>query len=235
MTTGATNSRRSEFRPTLLAVETATRACSVALLRSGESRETLRLEPNRHAEILIPMARELLADAGIGFPQLDAIAFGSGPGSFTGLRIGISVAQGLAFGLDRPVVPVSSLLALAARVDAPHVLAAIDARMSQVYWNIYRRAADAGPTAQGAPRVGAPGTIRLAPDKNWVAAGSGCDAYRDRIAGLATGLTFVHGVHPHAGDVARLAEAAYRAGRTVDPRDAAPEYVRNEVIQGAAR
>jgi len=231
MMAGGTNSRRNEFQPTLLAVETATRACSVALLWAGESRETLRLEHNRHAEILIPMARELLAGAGIGFSQLDAIAFGSGPGSFTGLRIGISVAQGLAFGLDRPVVPVSSLLALAARVDAPRVLAAIDARMSQVYWNTYERAADGSLSAQDAPRVGDPASIRLTGDGSWTGAGSGCDAYRDRIAGGAGNLTLVRGVHPHAADVARLAEAAYKAGRTVDPRNAAPEYVRDEVVQ----
>lgn len=215
----------------ILAVETSTQACSAALLFEAEHRESLRLESNRHAEILLPMVRELLAEAECGFEQLDAIAFGSGPGSFTGLRIGISVAQGLAFGLDRPVVPISSLLALAARVGAPRVLAAIDARMNQVYWNTYRRAADGQMTALDVPRVSDPGAVRLEEDQEWLAAGSGCDAYREVLVGGIRRVTFVQGVHPHAVDVARLAEAEYRAGNALDPRDAAPEYVRNEIVQ----
>lgn len=232
MSTGQTSNRRNEFRPTLLALETSTRACSVALCRRGEVRETLRLESNRHAEILIPMARELLANAGLDFTGVDAVAFGSGPGSFTGLRIGISVAQGLAFGLGRPVVPVSTLLALATRVNAERVLAAIDARMEQVYWNTYRRGDDGAMAALDDPRVSAPDAITLPDDGDWLAAGSGCDAYRDEIAARSERLTFVYGVHPHAGDVARIAAAKYEAGETVDPGDAAPEYVRNEIVQG---
>jgi tRNA threonylcarbamoyladenosine biosynthesis protein TsaB len=218
----------------ILALETATRACSVALCCDGESREILRLETNRHAEILIPMARELLAEAGCGFARLDAIAFGSGPGSFTGLRIGIAVAQGLAFGLGRPVVPVSSLRALAARADAPRVLAAIDARMKQVYWNVYERGEDGLMTALGEPRVSDPASIALDGDVDWVAVGSGCDAYREEIAGRGSRVEFVPGVHPHADDVARIAETAYRAGRAIQPADATPEYVRNEVVQAGS-
>lgn len=214
----------------ILAVETATRACSVALSWDGEVRETLRLESNRHAEILIPMARELLAAAGCGFSRLDAIAFGSGPGSFTGLRIGISVAQGLAFGLDRPVVPVSSLLAVAARINGLHVLAAIDARMNQVYWNTYGRTGDGRMGALGQPRVGAPGSLRLADGLEWFAGGSGCDAYHQEIARHHDGVTFIADVHPHAGDIARIADREYTVGNVVDPRYAAPEYVRNEVV-----
>lgn len=215
----------------ILALETATRACSVALRWDDESREILRLETNRHAEILIPMARELLAEADCGFAQLDAIAFGSGPGSFTGLRIGIAVAQGLAFGLGRPVVPVSSLLALATRAGAPRVLAAIDARMNQVYWNVYKRDAEGRMRALGEPRVGDPADVTLEGDGSWTAVGSGCDAYRGEFSINGMQISFVPVVHPHAEDVARIAEAAYRAGLALDPADAAPEYVRNEVVQ----
>lgn len=217
----------------ILAVETATQACSAALLWDGECREVLRLEPNRHAEVLIPMARELLSRAGRGFADMDALAFGSGPGSFTGLRIGIAVIQGLALGTGRPVVPVSSLLALAARVDAPRVLAAIDARMSQVYWNVYRRDAATGVMqALQEPQVSAPGDVRLPDEGQWLAAGSGCDAYRETLLqATAATVTFVPGVHPHAGDIARLAARQYEAGNAMDAKAAAPEYVRNDVVQ----
>lgn len=217
----------------ILAVETATRACSAALLWDGECEEVLRLAPNRHAEILIPMAQELLSRSGRRFDQLDALAFGSGPGSFTGLRIGIGVTQGLALGAGLPVVPVSSLLALAARVNAPRVLAAIDARMSQVYWNVYRRDEATGMMeALQEPRVSDPDSVRLPEAGDWLAAGSGCDVYGDvLLRNTAGGVTFAAGVHPHAGDVARIAAAAYEAGEALDARDAAPEYVRNEIVQ----
>ena len=218
----------------ILAVETATRACSAALLRNGECREILRLEPNRHGEILIPMARELLAAGECRFDQLDCLAFGSGPGSFTGLRIGISVVQGLALGTGLPVVPVSSLLALAVRVGAAQVVAAFDARMEQVYWNTYRRIEGGGMEALGEPRVDEPRAVRLPREGRWTAAGSGCDAYRGRLlAERAAEVDFVRGVHPHAGDIARIAESEFLAGRAMDARSVAPEYVRNRIVQGS--
>lgn len=217
----------------ILAVETATRACSVALLWDGECEEELRLTPNRHAEVLVPMTRALLDERGRRYQELDALAYGSGPGSFTGLRIGIAVTQGLAFAAGLPVVPVSSLLALAARVDADQVLAAIDARMRQVYWNVYQR--DAGTGVMRAiqePRVGFPGDVQLPGEGEWVAAGSGCDAYRDELLRDSTaGVTFVEGVHPHAGEIAHIAGREFEAGNAINARDAAPEYVRNEIVQ----
>lgn len=216
----------------ILAVETATRACSAALLWDGECEEILRLEPNRHAEMLIPMVRELLARRGGRFEQLDALAFGSGPGSFTGLRIGISVTQGLALGAVRPVVPVSSLLALAVRINAPRVLAAIDARMNQVYWNVYQRAGGSGMRALQEPRVSYPADVRLPDEQEWIAAGSGCDAYRSELLANTTAkVDFVPRVHPHAGDIARIAEIEFHAGNAIDARNAAPEYVRDEIVQ----
>ncbi|MBS1270781.1 MAG: tRNA threonylcarbamoyladenosine biosynthesis protein TsaB [Gammaproteobacteria bacterium] len=217
----------------ILAVETSTRACSVALLWDGECREILRLERNRHAEILIPMARELLAHGDCRFEQLDTVAFGSGPGSFTGLRIGISVVQGLAFGIDRPVVPVSSLLALATRINSAYVLAGIDARMHQLYWNVYERVGGYGMRALQEPRVSGPTDIRLPGGEEWTAAGTGCDVYRAALMRMHTAdVEFAQGVHPHAGDVARIAESEYVAGNAVDAGEAAPEYVRNDIVQG---
>lgn len=216
----------------ILAVETATRACSAALLWDGECRETLRLEPNRHAEILIPMIRELLAAGRCRFDELDCLAFGSGPGSFTGLRIGISVVQGLALGLDLPVVPVSSLQALAERIKAPLVLAAFDARMGQVYWNAYQRIEGRGMRALHEPCVDDPASVHVAADEDWVAAGNGCDVYRDRLLrGHGAKVAFLTGVHPHAEDIARIARLEFEDGRAIDARDAAPEYVRNRIVQ----
>ena len=119
----------------LLAIETATEACSVALLHGDALIDRTELAPRRHAELVLPMAEDLLAEAGIARRQLDAIAVGQGPGAFTGVRLAISVAQGLALALDVPVVPVSSLAALA--MQAPKngavILAAIDARREEIY------------------------------------------------------------------------------------------------------
>ena len=117
----------------LLAFETATEACSVALWIDGDVRERFELAPRRHAELSLPWAEQLLAEAGIAKSQLDAIAVGRGPGAFTGVRLAIAIAQGIALALDRPVVPVSTLAALAMQSPGERILAAIDARMGEVY------------------------------------------------------------------------------------------------------
>src|SRR5258707_1196536 len=117
----------------LLALETSTEACSVALSLDGAVVERFELG-QRHGERLLPMVQEILSESGVALTQLDALAFGRGPGSFTSLRIGAGVTQGLAFGADLPVVPVSSLAVLAQGENAAKILAAFDARMRQVYW-----------------------------------------------------------------------------------------------------
>ncbi|HVH35359.1 MAG TPA: tRNA (adenosine(37)-N6)-threonylcarbamoyltransferase complex dimerization subunit type 1 TsaB, partial [Tahibacter sp.] len=150
----------------LLAIETSTEACSVALHHGGTTIARSELAPRRHAELVLPMAEALLAEAGIGRRQLDAIAVGRGPGAFTGVRLAVSMAQGMALGLDLPVIPISSLAALA--LDAPDngaaVLAVIDARMGEVYAASYRRGADDTVQALDEERVCAPvaGRIDLA-------------------------------------------------------------------------
>ena len=113
----------------LLALETSTEACSVAVWIDGEVRERFELAPRRHAELALPWAEQLLAEAGIAKSQLDAIAVGRGPGAFTGVRLAIAIAQGIALALDRPVLPVSTLAALAMRAQGDRIIAAIDARM----------------------------------------------------------------------------------------------------------
>ncbi|MGH8118461.1 MAG: tRNA (adenosine(37)-N6)-threonylcarbamoyltransferase complex dimerization subunit type 1 TsaB, partial [Rhodanobacteraceae bacterium] len=124
----------------LLAIETATEACSVALLHHDALIDRSELAPRRHAELVLPMADELLAEAGIARTQLDAVAMGRGPGAFTGVRLAVSVAQGLALALDIPVVPVSSLavLAMQAPRNGAAILAAIDARRAEIYAGAFR-------------------------------------------------------------------------------------------------
>jgi hypothetical protein len=127
---------------TLLALDTATEACSVALLHDGKVTSHYEVIPRLHAQKLLPMIKQLLADAGVALSAVDAIAFGRGPGAFTGVRIAIGVVQGLAFALERPVLPISNLAALAQGALREHgvqqVAAAIDARMDEVYWGCYR-------------------------------------------------------------------------------------------------
>src|SRR5215472_11314278 len=144
---------------TLIAIETATESCSAALLHHGALIERSELAPRRHAELILPMIEALLAEAGVARRQLDGIAVGRGPGAFTGVRLAISVAQGLALGLDVPVVPVSSLAALAQETPATGadlpILAVIDARMGEVYAGTFRRAANGLVEPTGPESVGA--------------------------------------------------------------------------------
>lgn len=215
----------------LLAIETSTEACSVALWLDGEVRERFDIVPRRHAELTLPWAEELLADAGVKKSQLDAIAIGRGPGAFTGVRLAIAIGQGIALALDRPVVPVSTLAALALQGSGPRVLAAIDARMGEVYAAAYDLR-DGDALALDAERVGAPGTIVLPGDEaGWQGVGTGFAAQehalashlRDRLVAVdATAL-------PHAADVARLAVRAHARGEAVAPEFAEPAYLRNNV------
>jgi tRNA threonylcarbamoyladenosine biosynthesis protein TsaB len=216
----------------LLALDTATEACTVALWLDGEVLE--RVEPgSQHSERILLMVDALLADAGLVLTQLDALAFGRGPGSFTGLRIGAGVTQGLAFGADLPVVPVSSLAALAQGVDAPKVLAAFDARMHQVYWGAYQRGPEGLVTPVMAEAVVEPAQAPLPAGHVWVVAGSGWDAYKSiwepRIR--QHGSIGLSGVVPHARDVAILATAQFQAGEVVAPEFAVPIYIRDDVAK----
>ena len=142
----------------LLALETSTECCSVALECNGEIVARSEYAPRRHAELLLPMCEEVLAEAGIVRRQLDAIAVGRGPGAFTGVRLAISAAQGIALALDVPVFPVSSLAALAldVPVDGHALLAVIDARMGEVYAGVFERDIDGLVSLIGTESVGAP-------------------------------------------------------------------------------
>ncbi|MBL0140812.1 MAG: tRNA (adenosine(37)-N6)-threonylcarbamoyltransferase complex dimerization subunit type 1 TsaB [Betaproteobacteria bacterium] len=213
----------------LLAVETSTELCSVALLRGDELFVEEILAPNQHAERLAPMVRQLLDRAGLTARDIDAFAFGQGPGSFTGLRIACGMVQGLAFGSERPVVPVPSLVALAEQANASRVLTALDARMGETYLAAYSRM---GGDWQAAiePGLFPQSSLPALPGRDWVATGSGFDSFdwlREAYASQVS--TRIGGDLPRAGSVARVAARRLARGESVPPEQAAPLYLRDKV------
>jgi tRNA threonylcarbamoyladenosine biosynthesis protein TsaB len=223
----------------ILALDTATEACSVSL-GIGERSIDRYLELERgHAEQLLPMIDAVLAEGGITLGGLDAIAFGRGPGGFTGVRLAASVAQGLSFGAGIGVVPVSDLAAVAQRViqmspEARQVLVVNDARMREVYWARY--SVDAIASIEGEERVSAAADVLLpgplAAGASWVAAGRGLAAWpalaeRCREAGAALQPDLL----PRASEVLALARPLVAAGRLLPPEAALPVYVRDRVAE----
>jgi tRNA threonylcarbamoyladenosine biosynthesis protein TsaB len=221
----------------ILAIETATEACSAALLDDGAILERFEVAPQGHARLILPMLESLLAEAGLALGQLDALAFGRGPGSFTGVRIATGVVQGIAFGADLPVVPVSSLAAMAQGLAdgeaAQRILCAFDARMGQVYWGAYEIEADGLVCLAGKECVCNPDAVPVVTAGPWVGAGSGWASYGERIAcHLREDLAaqFPEAM-PHAMGVARLALQAFMQGRVVAADQAQPVYLRDQVAE----
>lgn len=213
----------------LLAIETSTELCSAALLRGDELFVEETHAPNQHAEHLAPMVRRLLARAGLTPAGMDAFAFGQGPGSFTGLRIACGLAQGLAFGSGRPVVPVPSLMALAEQANASRVLVGLDARMEETYLAAYSRMGGDWEAAV-APGLFARGALPPLPGRDWVATGSGFDSFDWLRGGYAKQVSHrIEGELPRAGAVARVAARRLARGEAVPPEAAAPLYLRDKV------
>ena len=218
----------------LLAIDTATERCSVALWVDGEILEQKRLLNRAHAEVILPMVDQVLAEAGSSLSQLDGIAFGRGPGGFTGVRVAVSVAQGLAFGTALPVLPVSDLAAVAAAAHRLHgaerILVCMDARMSEVYWGAYE-VADLELKMPGGEHISPPDRVTLPDTRTWYGAGSGFLAYREALQGrLKSGI---HGTDPSllpsAHDVVSLAAEAYLRGEYLPAEQALPVYLRDQV------
>jgi len=213
----------------LLAVETSTELCSVALLREGELFVEEEMAENRHSDLLVPMLRRVLERARLGPRQMDAFAFGQGPGSFTGLRIACGIVQGMAYASGKPVVPVSTLVALAEQSNEARVLAALDARMGEAYLAAYsRNGADWDEVI--APRLAGPVELPALPGRRWVATGSGFarhawlrDAYRESVE------MRYEGDLPRAGAIARIAARRLGRGAGVPAEQAAPLYLRDKV------
>jgi len=284
----------------LLAIETATEACSVALVSGQMIVQRHEIAPRRHAELVLPMIEQVLAEAGLARGALDAIAVGRGPGAFTGVRLAISIAQGLALGLDRPVVPISTLAALALEAsfaddtadvvtpvgaeapptgnsaaamvegaeapprgnaagtlvlgaeaprrgnaagavvggasaptaDSPaRIIAAIDARMGEIYVATYEPDADGLVTAVTDEEVIAASALEVAHDRAHIAAGTGWGAYRDALlARLSRAPLALHPeLLPRAASIARLALRDLARGNVVDAAHVQPVYLRDKV------
>ena len=220
----------------ILAIETATAACSAALFIDGEIRERHALAPREHARLILPMIESLLVEAGLPVGGLDAVAFGRGPGSFTGVRIAASVAQGIAFAADLPVVAVSTLATLALgamrETGENRVMAALDARMAEVYWGIYAREPDALPVLQGEECVCAPTAVFMPDEGAWIAAGSGWASYGRELGELAGGrvIRSLPDLEPRARDLACLGAKKFSQGEIIRPEEAVPVYLRDTVV-----
>jgi len=219
----------------LIAFDTSTEACSVAVLQGGDVVERFEIAPRRHAELVLPWAQALLAEAGFDKSQLDAIAVSRGPGAFTGVRLGISLAQGMALGLDLPVIPVSTLQALAQGAvvegQSRRVISAIDARMGELYAAAWH-SEDGRLTLLDEECVLAPDAYPL-PDENsgWYGVGTGFGAQNGALsARLQHRFAAIDAAAlPRAGDIARLAAAAFARGEAIAPEHLQPAYLRNQV------
>lgn len=221
----------------LLALDTSSEGCSAALIDDHGISDRFEAAPRGHTRLLMPMIRALLEERQVALSDIDAIAFACGPGSFTGLRIASGVVQGLAYGLDVPVVPVSSLAAVAARAIQAYnppaetgVAVGFDARMGEVYWGCFRNR-DGLPEPLGPERVCAPEQLSLPEaDGDWIGAGSGWGLQDRMPADLvdripAADMTLV----PRAREVAFLALHEWNHGHRVTAADARPVYLRDEV------
>ncbi len=224
----------------LLAIETATEACSAALYLDGEILEQYQVAPRQHAQLLLGMADALLAEAGLTPMQLDALAFGRGPGAFTGVRIATGVAQGIAFAADLPVLPISTLAALAQggyrEFAWRQVAAAIDARMNEVYWGGYCADEQGVMQAVIEERVCPASRVPILEGEEWHGIGSGWAAFSDELQ-QASGqrVTDWQGDYfPHAQDVAVLAMDAFAKGLAVSADKALPVYLRDQVVDRPA-
>lgn len=218
---------------TILALDSSTDACSVALIHEGVSTHLFELASKSHTQRLLPMVDELLSSAGIRLGDVNAIAYGRGPGSFTGLRICMGVVQGLAFGANLPVIPVSTLRAMARGFMADHpdnlspILPMLDARMDEVYWGLF----DPACVPQVDEAVSKPALVSSEAkvsslQKRFVAIGPGWH-YAD-LAPLLPECVILD-AHPNAKDLVSLAQADLAQGLRQSIMDAEPVYLRNSV------
>lgn len=220
----------------ILAIDAATEACSVAVWNDGEVHSVYAECPREHAQRLLPMVQQALDESGLTLQNLDALAFGHGPGSFTGVRIAIGITQGLALGTGLPVIGLSTLETMAQgayRVSgATRVLSAIDARMSEVYWGCYERSAQGEWLAAGGESVLAPQSASESLrdiEGEWSTVGTGWQTYPDMGNGSPVRLQDGKILFPHAQDMLPLALARWQRGETLPADRIEPVYLRNEV------
>lgn len=221
----------------ILAIDTATEACSAALWNTGEICAHFELCPREHTQRILPVVQDILSQSGVTLAELDALAFGRGPGSFTGVRIGIGIAQGLALGAELPMIGVSTLATMAQgafrKGGATRVLAAIDARMGEVYWAEYVRDEQGIWHGEESEAVLKPEAVKerlMQLSGEWVTVGTGWPAWPE-LAADATHLTITDGevLLPAAEDMLPIAVYLLEQGKTVAVEQAEPKYLRNEV------
>jgi tRNA threonylcarbamoyladenosine biosynthesis protein TsaB len=214
----------------LLALDTSTEFLSLALWHDGDVRVREMRAGQKHSELILPLLRELLNEAGWQLADLDGIAFGEGPGSFTGLRIGCGVAQGLAFGAGLPVIGVCTLEALAQQAGQPKIIACLDARMNEVYHAVYVRENDRWQIVAG-PGLYAPEQVPGVEGEGWCGIGSGWDQFNAAMNEVYAGqlVQTITGVFPLARHMAELAAPRFSRGEGHPAHEAAPLYIRNKV------
>lgn len=238
------NRNNSNKAPIILAIETATEACSAALTIDDKIITRFEIAPREHTKLILNMMDDVLEQAGVTLAQVDAVAFSRGPGAFTGVRIATGVAHGVALSIDKPLLPISTLAAIAQQMheeqSAKHCLAAIDARMGEVYWGAY--AVENGlMTLQDDEAVSKPEVLRaaaslpVADNVEWIAAGSGWDAYEQQLdVENISNLEKRDNILPSAQYIAKLAVQDYLEGNAVDAEQAQPIYLRDKVAQTVA-
>ena len=226
----------------LLAVETATEACSAALYIDGEITERFSLTVNEHTKLILPMIDTLMSEAGLIPQQLDVLAFGCGPGSFTGVRIATGVIQGIAFGADLPVVPISTLAAIAQdyfdsndNIEQHTAFTAMDARMGEIFWGVYNRDEQGYAALIGKEVVTLADDIKF-PDLTGIGLGSGWGVYEENLMLRSTGKVkrYEIDVRPRARAIARLGARAFELGLAVAVELAMPVYLRDKVAKTEA-
>ncbi|HAA36765.1 MAG TPA: tRNA (adenosine(37)-N6)-threonylcarbamoyltransferase complex dimerization subunit type 1 TsaB [Gammaproteobacteria bacterium] len=223
-----------EKSPIILALDTATESCSAACMMGDHLYQRSAMDPQGHSRLLLPMIEEVLREADISKNALDAVAYDAGPGSFTGIRIGAGVAQGIALALNKPMLAISSLMTLAEGIrdqikPSDRIVAAIDARMEQVYWGCLERddGASGGWRWQEEPRVSDPESLKEHVS-DCVGVGSGWDRYGSVFQADAD-CVWHPGAFPQAGYGARIASRLLNQGAKGEWREAAPAYIRNDV------
>jgi tRNA threonylcarbamoyladenosine biosynthesis protein TsaB len=214
----------------ILALDTSSEYCSAALLCDGEVTSRAAHAGQTHSQLVLGMVDDLLRERSLGIGGLDGIAYGEGPGSFTGLRIACGVVQGLAFGADLPVVGIGSLLAMAAGTQATRVVCCVDARMREVYHAAYEHSGGVW-RAVHEPSVSPPDSVPALTGDGWLGCGSGFSAYRDALcARYGEQIADVQpDRYPHAREIALLSAARFAANDTATAERASPVYVRDKV------
>jgi tRNA threonylcarbamoyladenosine biosynthesis protein TsaB len=217
----------------ILALESATEACSVALWIDGTIESCYQLAPQQQRQHLLPMVAKLLAQAGLSLTSLDALACSHGPGSFTGVRLGLGVAQGLAFGADRPLIAISTLMTLAQGAyrlsGSEQVVAAIDARLQQVYWGCYQRQEERWQLVEAESLFTAAQAVAFLARYlgSWERVGSGWSFVEEALGSQQSTEKVL--CYPHAQDLLPLAVAAWQRGEAVAAPQVRPCYLRDQV------